>query len=409
MPKRKKKRSNVQIIRRISQILAFIFLPALFSSIFFAVKSMYLAIINQTFDIGTLLPQLLLLLAVLPVTILMGRLFCSFLCAFGAMADFIWFLAKKTGRKPIKIGEKTHRILRSLKYILLLFIVIMIWTLGWVQVDSMANPWNSFGMIASFTTWPSSANFFSIGYFLLLLILIGSFFIERFFCRYLCPLGAIFALISRPRIFTLKKTDDACGLCKVCTGRCSMGLPLYRYDRFRSGECIQCFDCISVCPRENIQAQIRKSAVEPLIAGIAATGMMVGLYYVGTIVGSDVAGDSETLLDRGAVVSESEGQYTDGEYEGTAAGYKGDTTVSVTVESGIITAIEILDTDDDGAYFNLAAKTIVSAILTAQSTDVDAVSGATFSSNAIINAVADALDEDSADSNDTPEKQSGRH
>lgn len=84
------------------------------------------------------------------------------------------------------------------------------------------------------------------------------------------------------------------------------------------------------------------------------------------------------------------GKYKNGEYEGGARGFRSDINVKVTVENGAITAVEVVSADDDPAFFD-RAKGVIDSIISAQSTEVDAVSGATFSSNGIINAVVEAL------------------
>ena len=85
------------------------------------------------------------------------------------------------------------------------------------------------------------------------------------------------------------------------------------------------------------------------------------------------------------------GTYQDGTYEGTGTGYKGDIRVEVVVGNGEITSIEVTETTDDAAYFS-QAEALTEEILDRQTTEgVDAVSGATFSSNGIIEAVKDAL------------------
>ena len=84
--------------------------------------------------------------------------------------------------------------------------------------------------------------------------------------------------------------------------------------------------------------------------------------------------------------------YTDGTYQGTAEGYGGDVTVEVTVEGGSISSISVLSAKgEDAGYFNMA-KEVIQEILDAQSVEVDAVSGATYSSEAIKNAVSAALE-----------------
>lgn len=84
-------------------------------------------------------------------------------------------------------------------------------------------------------------------------------------------------------------------------------------------------------------------------------------------------------------------KYKDGVYEGSAHGYRGDITVKVTVEGGAIADIEILSADKDDRAYVARAHAMIERILAAQSAEVDAVSGATFSSNGIKNAVIEAL------------------
>jgi uncharacterized protein with FMN-binding domain len=85
--------------------------------------------------------------------------------------------------------------------------------------------------------------------------------------------------------------------------------------------------------------------------------------------------------------------YADGTYTGTGEGFRGGVTkISVTVKNGIITNIQDISNEDDPPYFNRAYNTVVNSILSAQSADVDAVSGATYSSRGIMEAVANALE-----------------
>ncbi len=90
-------------------------------------------------------------------------------------------------------------------------------------------------------------------------------------------------------------------------------------------------------------------------------------------------------------VSSGKYPYPDGTYTGTGEGFRGDITLEVTLKSGYLTAIEIISTEDDEPYFSNASA-LIQTILSDQSVDVDAVSGATFSSIGILDAVADALD-----------------
>lgn len=95
--------------------------------------------------------------------------------------------------------------------------------------------------------------------------------------------------------------------------------------------------------------------------------------------------------DSAASDAEAASPYADGTYTGEAQGYGGTVSVAVTIQDGTITDVAIVSAkQEDAAYFD-AAKGVIDEILEAQTTEVDTVSGATFSSNGILHAVADAL------------------
>lgn len=104
-----------------------------------------------------------------------------------------------------------------------------------------------------------------------------------------------------------------------------------------------------------------------------------------------IADSSSTIETEPVALAPSSPTYQDGEWTGTAFGYNDDITVTVTIENGIITDITNIIGDDDEPYFDWAKQEIPQNILSTQSTEVDTVSGATFSSKGIINAVKDAL------------------
>ena len=99
----------------------------------------------------------------------------------------------------------------------------------------------------------------------------------------------------------------------------------------------------------------------------------------------------------------SQGQYIDGTYEGSAQGYRGTVTVQVKVSGGMISSITVESYRDDDEFFNRAKDTVINAIIAGQTTDVQAVSGATYSSRGIMQAVANALGVTTSPSENTTE------
>ena len=379
--------SRMMLIRRIVQAISFVLFPGLFLSTFAGIKSIVTAIINATFSVTQQAGDLILVISMLLITAIMGRFFCGFLCSFGSIGDLFWFLGTKLKIRRPKISQRADRVLKSLKYILLAGIVLLGWVLGMSLLSGTSNPWTIFGMYATLSGWADLSAWISVGALLLLLILAGSMFVERFFCRYLCPLGAVFAVVSKFRLFKIRKPAQNCGGCRACTKRCSMGIPLYRVNVVNDGECIDCMNCVAICPRNNVKANPRSA-----LAAAVAVAAISGMYMAGNLASGAANAESSVTA---AMTSDAEsttlGPYIDGVYTGSGSGFRGTTQVQVTVSNGYLEDITVLSTGDDAEFFNKAQSSVIAQIISSQSVSVDTVSGATFSSDGIIAAVTDAL------------------
>ena len=157
--------------------------------------------------------------------------------------------------------------------------------------------------------------------------------------------------------------------------------------------------CLTICPRESLSASPKGA-----VAGTTAATVIGGMVIVGNITSANISNlavsestDSEPTVLESAVseststedISEKKqnGKYKDGVTTGTGKGFRGDTKVQVTVENGYIT---VLSYEDDSEFFNKAQSSVIREIISGQSLEVDAVSGATFSSNSLIEAVSDS-------------------
>lgn len=399
-----KKIKKSQILRHCVQLILFILLPGLYAMTFNEVRTVYKMIIEGNFNFLEAFPNLIEFTAIMLVTLLLGRWFCGWICSFGAYNDLIYFISKKVFKRKFKVNEKVDSILKYTKYVILVFIIIVSWTIG-SNILENTSPWDVFGQITNISTVFSS---FLIGLIFLILITIGAAFIERFFCRYLCPLGAIFAIISKIGITKINKPKDDCGRCRACTINCSMGLKLYKVDGAKGGDCINCLKCTEVCPRKNANINILGQDLNQNLAGSAAMAAMLGVYGI-TNFGVDALTKAgiisnnniiSSVVSQEATSDSSSQKYKDGIYTGSGHGFGGTTKVSVTIEGGKITDIKTLSNQDTSDYYNRAFGTISKGIILTQSPNVDAVSGATFSSKGIISAVKDALSQASISGSD---------
>lgn len=392
-----KKEGTFKLFRFVIQIIFLLILPGLFINTFTGIKLIYTSIINGNFNFVENLSQIVEVIVIIPITIVLGRFFCGFICAFGTFSDLIYEFSKKVLKTKYRVENKTDKLLKMIKYVLFGLIILLIWSFSFNKLSDF-DPWNVFGMIVNFKDIPNFTYIFSeffVASIILILIVIGSLYIERFFCRYLCPLGAIFSIISFLRIVKINKPRENCGKCMACTKNCKMGIALNESDRVNSNECINCYECSLVCPKNNITNSISEKIISKGATTAVAITAITGLYYVGTIATKDnnifINETSQDSLSK--ETNNLKNQYQDGSYEGTGTGFRGEETrISITIKSNIISSIKVISFGDDAPYFDRAYNKISSDIIKSQSTNVDVVSGATYSSLGITNAVNNALE-----------------
>lgn len=252
----KQKKKLHSTVKAIIQLFFFIFAPSVYTAAFAGVKYIFTQLgAKEPIE----LTSFVMVLVVLCVyTFVFGRFFCGFACAFGALGDAVHEIyvkiCKKIKKKPIQLKEETAKKLTVLKYFVLLLIVLLCYTGIYSQTQGYS-PWDVFSML-------HAGNFklqkYIVGIVLLLLILIGMCIQERFFCRFLCPMGAVFAMLPVLPVFALRRDRENCIKgCRACTRNCPSDLELPEDGSMDvMGDCFQCQKCIDTCPKSNIHCGI---------------------------------------------------------------------------------------------------------------------------------------------------------
>ena len=379
------KNKKINWIKVVIQILSFALIPGLFEGEFAAVGNIVSCIYKGNISWESVKYSVWMLVATVPATVLVGRFFCGFFCSFGAVQDLLWLGSHRLralfpGKRNLK---KADRIFRFAKYAVLFYFIIFVWS--GVTAVKTAGLWQVFGQYVSFGHWPGLKPLLSVGGILLLVIFIGSLFVQRFFCRYFCPMGAIYSLISQASFLKIDKPRDGCGKCHLCTSKCPMGMDLTKKDRIAGGECISCQKCVSWCPKGNAHFRSRYGVL--IGVGVTCITIMVSqLFIAGNLAREKMADSVKKTAENNA-----EGNFQNGIYTGTGEGYRGKVTVTVKVADGKITELVLDDYADDKSYMERAENRIFQEMISRQNTDVDTVSGATYSSNGLIEAVNKAL------------------
>ena len=271
--KNQKKRNR--LIRGAIQLLFFVMAPSLFSAAFSGVR--YIASQVHQLKLIEMTSFLQILLVLLVCTLLFGRFFCGYACAFGSLGDAVYgisaFLRRRIRKKFFRMPEKWMHILQNLKYMVLLLIVGLCFS-GWYEKVSCADPWELF---ASFTAGNFSLSGKAIAAAILVTILIGMGIVPRFFCQFLCPMGAVFSLMPViPSAILTKDRENCIKGCSACRKSCPAALDIEGF----SGECFQCGACADTCPKGNIRTGIkRKFRGNEIPAVLIKAGILFAVCY----------------------------------------------------------------------------------------------------------------------------------
>lgn len=172
--------------------------------------------------------------------IIWGRgVFCGWLCPFGVMQELAAALASALGIRQWQIKTGHHRRLIRLKYALLIGLVgLSLHSLSAAEKMAEVEPFKTAVTLVFMREWPFVV-------YALALLAIGLF-IHKFYCRYLCPLGAGLAILGQLRRLTLLDRREDCGRpCQLCRHRCGINA-IDRRGNIDYNECIQCLECVVI-------------------------------------------------------------------------------------------------------------------------------------------------------------------
>jgi polyferredoxin/ferredoxin len=223
---------------------------------------------------------------VLALTLLFGRVFCNWICPYGALHQFAGWLFN-IGSVADRTRANRYRKFYYLKYVILVVFLIMA-AMGAVQIGLLDPICLMYRTAATFfapvldlgadqvstaaaklsvsVPWlddlkfaPGVARRVFVGSFWIGAMLLGlvaaNFWIPRFFCRTLCPLGALLGVISRFALFRIHRDVHKCTDCNLCFTRCEGACD--PQGQVRQSECFSCMNCIDDCPEDALSFRLR--------------------------------------------------------------------------------------------------------------------------------------------------------
>jgi polyferredoxin len=227
--------------------------------------------------------SVVLFFALVILTLVASRGFCGWICPFGSVQEWIGMLGKKIFRKRFNPAGKVDSVLRYLKYVVLAVIIALTWHTGSLV-------FRDYDPFLAFFHFGEGIDELPWAYSILLVVLIGSLYIERFFCKYACPLGAVLGILGKLGFTKIQRDAEGCKECNICYQKCHAHVDFLSGTSIRSAECNQCMDCTVDCPKPAVLTMRgwKWRFSHPVFAAI----LVVGLF--GLVLVSQAAGKWQT-------------------------------------------------------------------------------------------------------------------
>jgi len=178
------------------------------------------------------------------LALLFGPVFCGWVCPFGSIQEWVCKIGKKLFKRKYNqfIPYKIDVVLRYARYIMLAWVLYMTATSAKLFFSDI-DPY-----FALFNLWTSEVAVG--GVVILAVILVVSLFVERPWCKYACPYGAVLGIFNLFRIFRIRRVPGTCKLDGACDIACPMNIPVSKQTIIRDHQCISCMECTSEakCP-----------------------------------------------------------------------------------------------------------------------------------------------------------------
>ena len=221
------------------------------------------------------------------VSFALRKSFCGWFCPVGTLSEWIWKLGRRIFGRNFKLPPWVDYPLRTAKYLLLGFFVWVIFSMNrqavFAFIQGAYYKMSDVKMLFFFTRM-SAVTAVVLGF-----LFLASVFVRNFWCRYLCPYGALLGLLALTGPTRIQRDPATCIGCGRCARACPYDLPVDVKRRIISPECSGCMDCTLVCPVENTLALKTMGAWKKVWSavslGIVICSLFAGLVYTARITG----------------------------------------------------------------------------------------------------------------------------
>ena len=237
--------------------------------------------INSIHPAGTVI-----LAAIIAVSITMKKAFCSWMCPIGTLSESLWMLGQKLFKKNFSVWRWLDYPLRSLKYLLLFFFVYAIGKMSLPDLELFINsPYNKVADIKMYLFFAEISQF---ALWTIIGLMVFSVFIKNFWCRFLCPYGALLGIAGLFSPFRITRVKESCIDCELCTKVCPSNIKVHQIGQVWSDECTSCMRCVEECPVKEtliLRRTTTSATVSPFLFSVLVVGVFAAVTGLGILTG----------------------------------------------------------------------------------------------------------------------------
>ncbi len=218
--------------------------------------------------------------SIILVSLIIKKSFCSWICPFSLLSEYLWKTGSKIFGRNLKMPIWLDSVLRGLKYLLLLFFlwaVLFKMDAGSLQAF-IYSPYNKVADIKMFLFF---RDFSSLTIYVLAGLIVLSVIFKNFWCRYLCPYGALLGIISFLSPFKINRIAETCTNCQKCTKVCPELISVHKKKQVLSDQCMSCMVCVDKCPEKDTLT-LKSNLFGKKLAGLKLAAAVLLFYFIFT-------------------------------------------------------------------------------------------------------------------------------
>jgi polyferredoxin len=231
---------------------------------------------------------MVLFLTFTAMSLLLKRAFCAWLCPVGTLSEYLWKAGRKLFGRNLILPRWLDLSLRSIKYLLMAFFVVIIGGMSATALeDFMVQP---YGILADVKMLHFFLHMSTTAAVVIAVLALLSMVIKNFWCRYVCPYGAVMSLASLFSPVKIRRDEQSCIACGKCSKACPQDLPVARLIQVHSVECTACLECVASCATQNaLQFALPPRSASPIterwhgriLQPVAAVVILAALFFGG--------------------------------------------------------------------------------------------------------------------------------